>query len=188
MTPHSKAELRAIARERRDALPRTERKACSAAFAEHFLKEVPWRNKVIAGYYPAHSELDALPLLTQLYRKGATCCLPAATSHVRILEFRRWQPDTPMITGGSFGMMEPSAEAETIKPDIVIVPLLAFDTARHRIGYGAGCYDHTLEELRHRNPKLLAIGAAFSTQRLDEIPFDDHDQPLDKIITEKGVV
>jgi 5-formyltetrahydrofolate cyclo-ligase len=104
----------------------------------------------------------------------------------RPLEFRRWRPGATLVID-RFGIAHPPADAAVIEPDVLLVPLLAFDSRHYRLGYGAGFYDRTLADLRARKT-ILAIGVAYSAQRVAEVPLDGWDEALDLVLTEQGVV
>lgn len=182
-----KQTLRAECRQRRDALDKDTQKAHAAAFARHFMKSVNLGSKTVAGYSAFRHELDILPLLTLLANGDRICCLPVTSPPSKQLFFRRWHANTKMVPG-DFGISVPAPESEIVTPEVLIVPLLGFDAAHHRIGYGAGYYDCTLRELRKHGHKPFVIGAGYSIQQVEEIPAEDHDEVLDMIITEKGVL
>ncbi len=143
---------------------------------------------VIAGYMPIGSELDCQPLMYKMAAAGASLCLPVVTAPDAPLLFRRWAPDDPLVTG-SFGVSEPTAAAPTVSPQVLLVPMLAFDRAGNRLGYGGGYYDRTLKALRAANADragIVAIGVAFAGQLRDKVPVSEDDQPLDWILTEVG--
>ena len=137
--------------------------------------------KVLAGYMPMRTEIDPLPAMT--VHQGPVC-VPVIIAKAQPLRFREWSPGVEMVTG-TFGAMIP-AEGAWIEPEVLIVPLVGFDARGNRLGYGGGFYDRTLEGLRAKWP-TLAIGFAFSAQQLDDLPLEPTDQPLDAIITEKGL-
>lgn len=182
-----KHTLRQAARQRRATLTTDEQRSHADSFARHFLKSVNVNGHIVAGYWAMHGELDVMPLLQMLAQKGHICCLPATTPASKELVFRRWQTGTAMESG-AFGIIEPTAENASLMPDTLIVPLVAFDAARHRIGYGGGYYDCTLNALRQSGHRFITIGAAYSIQQVDSIPAEPHDEVLDMIITEKGVL
>lgn len=184
---NTKDALRRDCRARRDALPAEEQKAHAASFARHFMKAVDVGNKTVAGYSAFRHELDVQPLLALLAQGDRMCCLPVTSPPSKQLFFRRWHAGTKMVPG-DFGILVPSPDAETVTPEIMLVPLIGFDAARHRIGYGAGYYDATLHELRKRGHKPFVIGVGYSVQQVDSIPAEDHDETLDMVITEKGVL
>lgn len=183
----AKEALRRTCRERRASLSADEQAAHAASFAAHFLRKLNVGNKTVAGYSAFRHELNVQPLLAMLAQGDRMCCLPVTSPPSLQLFFRRWHSKTNMVPG-SFGIMVPAPEAETVRPDIIIVPLVGFDAEHHRIGYGAGYYDATLAALRQRGHKPLVIGAGYSVQQVDKIPFEEHDETLDMIITEKGVL
>jgi 5-formyltetrahydrofolate cyclo-ligase len=186
-----KHALRTAALARRAAITEEEQAHHAAAFSSHFLRVINAASKTVAGYWAHKHEIDVTPLLQYLRDEGEIVCLPVTASDSRQLIFRRWHADTIMITS-AFGIPVPAPESASentaIIPDIVIAPLVAFDAARHRIGYGAGYYDHTLQALRQNGHKPIIIGAAHSIQQVECIPAESHDVALDMIITEKGVL
>lgn len=182
-----KQALRETCRQRRNALDAETQKAHAAAFARHFMKSVDIGNRTVAGYSAFRHELDILPLLSLLANGDRICCLPVTSPPSKQLFFRRWHANTRMVPG-DFGISVPAPESETVTPEVLIVPLLGFDAAHHRIGYGAGYYDCTLRELRKHGHKPFVIGAGYSIQQVDEVPAAEHDEVLDIIITEKGVL
>jgi 5-formyltetrahydrofolate cyclo-ligase len=137
---------------------------------------------VVAGYAPIRSEIDPVPLMQSLARQGAALAMPAIARPDAALAFRAWKQGEALVPG-AFGISEPSATAAEVVPDIVLVPLVAFDRAGHRIGYGAGYYDRTLEALR-RHKTLVAVGLAFTVQEIPQVPALPHDVRLDYVLTE----
>lgn len=157
----------------------------AAQLASRFLTSVPIRSDAaVSAFWPMSAEIDIRPLLTTLHHRGHICCLPATGPRGQPLQFRRWTPDTVMAEA-VFGTCEPPQTAEPVDPDLLIVPLLAFDAAGWRLGYGAGYYDRTLHALRARKP-VLAVGVAFAAQEVPDVPHDDTDERLDWIVTERG--
>jgi 5-formyltetrahydrofolate cyclo-ligase len=140
--------------------------------------------KVFSLYMPMGSEMDPHPLLGPLSRAGAHAALPAADGRHAALSFRRWDP-AMRLEPDAFGIPAPPALAQTVEPDLVVAPLLAFDRAGRRLGQGAGHYDRTLASLRARKP-VFVLGLAFAGQEIDELPEEAHDQRLDAILTETG--
>jgi 5-formyltetrahydrofolate cyclo-ligase len=102
------------------------------------------------------------------------------------LVMRPWKLDEP-LDRGQWGIREPKADAAEVEPDILLVPLLAFDRAGHRIGYGAGYYDLTIAALRERKP-IIAIGLAFAAQEVPAVPATPRDARLDLVLTEREVI
>jgi 5-formyltetrahydrofolate cyclo-ligase len=140
-----------------------------------------FRGRALAGYMPMRTEIDPLPAMAAHQGPvGVPVILAAATP----LRFREWSPGCALMEG-DFGAQIP-VEGVWIDPEVVIVPLLAFDAAGYRLGYGGGFYDRTLEGLRARH-HTIAIGFAFSAQEVSAVPIEATDQPLDLIVTETGV-
>lgn len=138
-------------------------------------------DKVLAGYMPMRTEIDCLPAMAAHQGPvGVPVILAASTP----LKFRTWNADAVMVVG-AFGALIPEA-GDWVEPDVLIVPLLAFDRRGYRLGYGGGFYDRTLEGLRARK-SVTAIGFAFAAQEVDEVPIEPTDQVLDLIVTEKEV-
>jgi 5-formyltetrahydrofolate cyclo-ligase len=157
-----------------------------AAIARHFLDNLPWRpDQVIAGYRPMRDEADVMPLLRALAARGATLALPVVPGKAVPLLFRRWAPEAP-LEAGPFGTSHPLASAGTVIPDLLLVPLLAFDESGNRLGYGGGYYDRSLTALRRTRP-IVAVGICYEAQLFPPLPRDSHDQTLDWIVTERGI-
>ncbi len=138
-----------------------------------------------AGYFPIRDELDPLPLLSALHEKGMRIALPVVRPGPDLI-FREWRPGSPLASG-KFGLKEPSGANLALVPDIVLVPLLAFDRKGNRLGYGAGYYDAALRKLRRRGP-VTAIGIAFDEQEFLEVPQEPQDESMDMILTPSRVV
>lgn len=125
-------------------------------------------------------EIDIRPLLKQLHARGHPICLPETPPRGKPLIFRQWRPGSRMISE-RFGTLRPVGAV--LVPDVLLVPLLAFDRHGHRLGYGGGYYDRTLALL----PRVRTIGCAFAAQELDAVPVGEYDAPLDAVATEAGV-
>ena len=139
---------------------------------------------IVAGYHPLGAEIDPEPLLWRLTRAGWRVALPRAADPLAPLVFGdAGAPRTP----DAFGIPAPSADTPLLTPSLILVPLLAFDRFGGRLGQGAGCYDRTLAGLRRSGP-VLAAGLAFAGQEVERVPTDEHDAPLDLILTERGLV
>lgn len=151
--------------------------------ADHFMKAwVPDAEDTVSGFWPIHTEIDLKPLLWRLDGAGVTVALPRMLGPSLPLEFRSWRAGDELVRA-KFGVQEPSSEAEICRPNMVLVPLLAFDGAGNRLGYGGGFYDRTLAEL---GPETKVIGVAFAGQQVDDVPVGPEDHPLDGIVTEAG--
>jgi 5-formyltetrahydrofolate cyclo-ligase len=181
-----KAVLRRAAIERRDALPPAERLAAAQAIAEQGLPVAIVPGIIVSGFSPLKSEISPLPLLRRLADAGASLALPAVVGRGRPLIMRAWSFGAPLVSG-VWGIREPPADAPELFPDILIVPLLAFDRCGHRIGYGAGYYDMTISRLRAMKA-ILAIGIAFAAQEIAVVPATPRDARLDLVLTEHGII
>lgn len=137
--------------------------------------------KIVAGYVAKGSEVDPAAILMQAYKLGCDLALPHVTSKSVPMRFLRWSPDDDLITG-AFGLQQPASTADECRPDVVLVPLLAYDDRLIRLGQGAGHYDRALSLL----DKSLAIGLAWSVQFTSELASDIWDAPLDAVLTEKS--
>jgi 5-formyltetrahydrofolate cyclo-ligase len=140
--------------------------------------------KTIAGFYPIKNEIDLLVTLKVLHAARFPLALPTVIKKDAPLEFKSWDMVTE-LKDGPFGTKESIEEA--VIPEVILVPLLAFDKNGGRLGYGGGFYDRTLNALKKDNPKVLAIGIAYEGQRLAEVPMEDHDQRLDMVVTEQNI-
>ena len=181
----SKSDLRAAALAARDALSSEQRAAAAQAAAARGLPFEIVSGTVVSGYSPIRSEIDPVPLMRALAAEGARLALPAVMARGKSLAFRAWSPNDRLMLG-PLGILEPSPAAAELVPDIMLVPLAAFDRAGHRIGYGAGHYDFTLAHLR-KGKAITAIGLAFAAQEIAAVPALAHDVALDYVLTETQV-
>ncbi len=182
----SKATLRREATARRDALPADARQAAGETIAARKFPLAVAPGTIVSGFMPMKSEINPLPLLRKLADAGAVLALPAIAGRGKPLIMRAWRWNEPLATG-QWGIREPKPEAAEVEPDILLVPLLAFDRAGHRIGYGAGYYDLTIARLRARKP-VTAIGLAFAAQEVTAVPATARDARLDLVLTESQVI
>jgi 5-formyltetrahydrofolate cyclo-ligase len=141
----------------------------------------------VSAYWPLAGELDPRPALRTVAARGAKLALPRVVGDGQTLAFHLWRPEDRLIEG-RFKVMEPDPTSPEATPDILLVPLLAFDKACRRLGHGKGYYDRTLAKLRRANPSTLAIGVAFALQEVERVPTDEHDQTLDMVMTERAVL
>ncbi|MDE3080068.1 MAG: 5-formyltetrahydrofolate cyclo-ligase [Paracoccaceae bacterium] len=177
----TRLEDKAAARKAAFAARKAAFAAGQGAAAEHLAAALaPHAGKVLAGYMPMRTEIDPLPAMAA--HRGPVC-VPVILGPNRALAFRQWTPGTKMIPG-DFGALIPET-GDWLDPEVVIVPLVAFDARLYRLGYGGGFYDRTLEGLKARRP-TPAIGFAFAAQELPEVPIEPTDQRLDMIVTENG--
>lgn len=181
-----KAVLRAAVLARRDALPPDARAAAAEAIAARALPVTVAPGDIVSGFMPIKSEINPLPLLRRLADAGARLALPAIAGRGRPLIMRAWAVGEKLVAG-QWGIREPDASAPEIAPDIMLVPLAAFDRHGFRLGYGAGYFDMTIAALRARK-KVLAIGIAYAAQESDAVPVEPHDARLDLVLTEREVI
>lgn len=139
-------------------------------------------NPVVAAYDPIRSEIDPAALLDHPSIANHTICLPVVTGKIA-MEFRLHQPGTPLQSAG-FGTKGPPDTAKIVEPDIILMPLAAFDGSGNRIGYGAGYYDHAIASLRSKGKSPFLLGLAFDCQMVDQVPAEPHDIPLHGVATE----
>lgn len=185
-TASLKDTLRRAALARRDGLDASSREVAAEALAAAPTMPAVLPGTIVAGYFPIRSEIDPRPLMRRLSASGARLALPVVMGDGESLVFRLWR-EGEALEKASFGLSVPPARAPTVEPDVLLVPLAAFDAAGHRIGYGKGHYDRALARL-DAGRRRLAIGLAFSIQRVDEVPAEPHDRPLDLILTEAGAI
>ena len=181
----SKADLRTAALAKREALSDEQREAAAKALAKRGLPLEITPGLIVSGYSPIRNEIDPVPLMQKLALQGARLALPTVMGRGKSLIFRNYTPGERLMLG-PLGIPEPSPAAAEVVPDIMLVPLAAFDAVGHRIGYGAGHYDHTFAYLR-KTRDVLGIGLAFAAQEIEAIPALSHDVPLDYVLTEKRV-
>ncbi len=185
-TESPKAALRAEALARRDALPAAARQAAAEAIADRAFPVKVERGTIVSGFSPMKTEINPIPLLRKLADAGASLALPAIAGRGLPLIMRAWKFGDP-FKSGQWGIREPMPEAPQVDPDILIVPLACFDRAGHRIGYGAGYYDMTINALRAKK-KVIAIGIAFAAQEIDKVPATARDARLDLVLTEREII
>ena len=178
-----KKALREKALARRAAI--ADRAALSAKIAEAFLSAIPIpKDATVSAYVAIGDEADPSPVVEALRARGQKIALPRVVGKAMPLAFHFYAPGAKLVPG-VFGLSQPGADWPEAVPDILAVPLLAFDADGNRLGYGAGFYDRTLKLLRSRQ-KVLAVGYAFAGQRASEVPHHDGDQKLDWVVTEDG--
>ncbi|QHQ35599.1 5-formyltetrahydrofolate cyclo-ligase [Algicella marina] len=156
--------------------------AATAALVRQ-LKEMPGPS-IIAGYMPIRTEISPLPALEALSREGHVVCMPQVVGPAAPLRFLQWSPEAEMVEA-EFGVAIPKDAGEVV-PDVLVVPLLAFDTDLYRMGYGGGFYDRTIEKLG-REGRITTIGFAYDGQRIEAVPHEPTDQQLDVIVTEREI-
>lgn len=168
----------------RQAIDTTMASRAAQAVAMHLIETIP-THVLVAGYAPIRAELDIFPALELLAHKGRDTALPTTVDQQ--LVFRAWRPGEPLARG-KYNIREPLPSAIEVTPAIVLVPLVAFDDKGHRLGYGAGYYDRLIARTREQKKPVQFIGVAYSQQRAPRIPAEAHDERLDAVVTEKGLV
>jgi 5-formyltetrahydrofolate cyclo-ligase len=141
---------------------------------------------IVSGFSPVKSEISPLPLMRRLADAGGALALPVIAGRGQPLTMRAWSFGAPLVPG-VWGIREPAADAPEVFPDILIVPLLAFDRRGYRLGYGGGYYDRTIARLRAAKP-ITAIGIAFAAQQIDVVPTTPRDERLDLVLTESHTI
>jgi 5-formyltetrahydrofolate cyclo-ligase len=174
----TKAEARETAKARRAGCD----PALGAQLAAHVLRDgrLP-SGGVVAGFWPLAGEIDIRPLLHALAARGHVLALPETPPRGLALTFRRYNPGDALLPG-RFGTVYPVGDV--IAPDVILVPLLAFDAMGNRLGYGGGYYDRTFAA----HPAAARIGCAFAAQEMRDVPTEPHDVTLHAIATERGIV
>ena len=181
-----KSELRIAAAARRDALPADVRNAAAEAIAAHEFPLPVHPGVIVSGFMPFKTEINPLPLLKKLAEAGATLALPKIAGRGKPLVMRAWAWGAPLDTG-QWGIREPKPDYPEVEPDILLVPLLAFDRSGQRIGYGAGYYDRSIARFRSRK-SVTAVGIAFAAQEVSAVPATECDARLDLVLTENEVI
>jgi 5-formyltetrahydrofolate cyclo-ligase len=179
-----KTEARAQAKHRRDRAAREDSSgAAGAALRDRVLGAVAFPAAcAVSAYWPMGSEIDSRPLIEALHARGHAIGLPVTLGRGAALVFRSWEPGLALVSGG-FGTQIPGPARPEIRPEVLLVPLLAFDRSGFRLGYGGGFYDRTLAALRAAGA-VRAVGLAYAAQEVAKVPHDDRDQGLDWVVTE----
>ena len=149
---------------------------------EHFYK----KKITIAGYYPSNYEVNILSFLEKVSKKKFKIALPVINSSGG-MSFKSWIFREPLYVN-KFGILEPKSSEKKIIPDLIMVPLVAFDNQLNRIGYGKGYYDRILKKIKNTKKKIVTVGIAHSFQQCKTIPVNKHDFKLDYIFTEQGII
>jgi 5-formyltetrahydrofolate cyclo-ligase len=185
-TPHDKIATRTLMKARREALPAIERATLSLALADiDIARHLPPPPQTVSGFLPIGDEIDPRPLMTALQAAGYAIALPVVQGRGKALTFRSYTPGDQLDVV-QWGLQEPMSVAPTVDPDILLVPLLAFDNSGNRLGYGAGHYDRSIAGLKARKV-IVTIGVAFDQQRIDAVPHFEYDEPLDWVLTPSGL-
>jgi 5-formyltetrahydrofolate cyclo-ligase len=182
----AKAALRGRALEARDRLNAETRIDASLAIDRIGSAEIEVAaGEIVSGFFPIRSEVDIRPLMFSLGEKGARLCLPVVKDKTTI-EFRELLRGADLVDTG-FGTVGPGPQAAVLEPQLMLVPLAAFDTTGHRIGYGAGYYDRAIARLRSMGMPPRLVGVAFDVQEVDRVPNEPHDVALPALLTESGL-
>ncbi len=183
-----KARLRTLALQQRMQMGEVARAQASAQ-AAHFALELILSSPVrcVSLFSAIHDEIDPRPLAVALRARGVSVALPEVVKLGQPLLFRLWAEHDPLLPKGRYAIPTPAPDAPIIMPDVVMVPLTAYDLEGYRIGYGAGFYDRTLAALRAMGP-VRAFGFAFACQQLPHVPREAHDEPVDAMVTQNGVM
>ena len=185
-TTSQKEHLRKEAVARRDALAMEERQGAGEAIAARGLPVAIPPGAVVSGFMPLSSEISPIPLLRKLEAAGAKLALPVVAGRGNPLIMRAFAFGDALETG-AWNIPQPRASAPVVEPDILLVPLLAFDRSGHRIGYGAGYYDLTINRLRGMKT-ITAIGIAFAAQEIPLVPATERDARLDLVLPERETI
>jgi 5-formyltetrahydrofolate cyclo-ligase len=182
-THDQKTAVRTEALALRDALPAEARAAAAQAIAARPFPIAVLRGAIVSGFMPLKSEINPLPILRHLADAGARLALPCIAGRGKPLIMRAYAFGDEFARG-QWGIREPLPSAAEVDPDILIVPLAAFDKTGNRIGYGAGYYDMTINALRAKKT-ITTIGIAFAAQQFPAVPATERDERLDLVLTEK---
>ena len=141
---------------------------------------------VYAAYLPIRTEISPLPLVAALHDAGQPTAMPVTPVQGQPLRFRRWAVGDA-LEDGPYGTRQPSVGCTIVLPDVILAPLLAFDSAGWRLGYGGGFYDRTIADFAARGHKVSVIGLAYNGQKLDKVPVGPYDMPLDAVLCPLGL-
>jgi 5-formyltetrahydrofolate cyclo-ligase len=190
MSDAAASDLKSIVRKdalmRRDAVPAAERAQAAEAIAVRGFPLATTPGVIVSCFMPLKTEINPVPLMRKLAAAGAQLALPAIDGRGKPLIMRAFAFGDELASG-QWGIREPKIDVPEVAPDIMLVPLLAFDRTGHRIGYGAGYYDMTIAKLRALKP-IIAAGIAFAAQEIDQVPITPRDARLDLVLTEREVI
>lgn len=182
-----KSDLREAAITKRSSLSAIFKNNASKKITREFIANAPLKpSDRIACYWPISGEVDTKMLMEILLEQKYACALPKILGKDQPLEFKQYDKTTKLLINNKFKVYEPPKSATTISPTILVVPLLAFDSLGHRLGFGGGFYDRTIESLQ-KKAEIMTIGLAYSSQQVPSLPRNGTDQKLDCIITERRV-
>jgi 5-formyltetrahydrofolate cyclo-ligase len=187
----TKRALRGNAKFLRGRIASVDRRHAAECLVRHAatvpLLAVPPEKGAVAVYYPIGGEVDTRLLVDWLRQVGWRIVLPVVEHTESPLVFREWVPDAP-LEQGPFGTRHPPKTADCCVPQVIMMPLLAFDADGYRLGYGGGYYDRTLASLAEAGHRVAALGIAFAIQEIEMVPHESWDCRLDMVLTERGVL
>jgi 5-formyltetrahydrofolate cyclo-ligase len=190
VSPARPADVKTIVRRQaaaqRDSLSAADRARAAEIIAARGLPTPLVPGTIVSGFFPLKTEINPIPLLRSLAAAGALLALPVVAGRGKPLIMRAWAFGDELVSG-VWDIREPTPQAPEVVPDVLIVPLLAFDRKGHRLGYGAGYYDMTITALRAKKP-VTAIGIAYAVQEVPAVPTEPHDARLDLVLTEAEVI
>ena len=182
----AKAACRKLAAQNRNHLAASKTDAATL-LATHAEQLIDWFGTgIYAAYFPIRSELSPLDLLARLADLGCATALPVTPAEGQPLRFHRWAVGD-RLDDGPYGTKQPPADQPLCRPDVILAPMLAFDAAGWRLGYGGGFYDRTIADLATRRHPCAVIGLGFDGQKLDKVPIGPYDMPLDAVLTPSGL-
>lgn len=182
-----KRQLRTAAVHKRSEIAPDYARLSALGLLECFKEMKLPENPVFSAYWPMKTELDVRPLMAYLHENGFTVGLPVVTDKGEPLLFRRWEPGAELVAG-PYGTEQPNEKYEPVMPNVLFLPLLAFDRSGGRLGYGGGFYDRTLAVLRCGGRSVIAAGVGFSFQEIEQVPLEDTDEKINVILTEKEII
>lgn len=181
----TKDEIRKSTLAMRDGMDTSVRLAASERLVE-FADDLALKpGDIVSAFLPIRSEIDLNPLMTKLQPLAIQLCLPVVLDRQTIV-FRKYRPGDELVATG-FGTSGPDESAEVLDPDVMLIPLAAFDDVGNRIGYGAGHYDRAISRLHAAGKKPRLVGVAFDCQRVASVPAEVHDVTLHTVLTETGL-
>jgi 5-formyltetrahydrofolate cyclo-ligase len=184
-TLEAKSKLRQAAVERRKLAYDLHGPEASRRIAAHGLDFLGLNSgAIVSGFAAIRDEIDPAALMTWLKAEGFRLALPVMQGKGKPLLMRSWAPGDAMAPA-AWGISEPLDDKPAVDPDVVLVPLLAFDSRGYRLGYGGGFYDRTLQRLRKLKP-IIAVGLAYDEQKVDAVPAESYDERLDWVLTPSG--
>lgn len=146
-----------------------------------------FKSSIVAGFQPIFTEIDVIPLMKGLAEKQCQLCLPVTPDKPSALSFRSYVPGQE-LEGGPFNTKHPDASSHKLTPELVLLPLLAFDARCNRLGYGGGYYDRTIKKFRQTGIYVKVVGVAYSGQQVDKVPVTSTDEPMDGVLTPAGLM